>query len=244
MSEHVESNSPEFQPKEGRPKADKADGQTMSEVSGTAAPSGDNVVPLPAKKAGLTLESLQRATVSGDVVPPTTIVSTAVVIDVTKPTKGVPFRAHPDVAYTMNGYSLTTKTPGVIGETVYLVDPTIAEMIPAHVRYQRFCLCYDAWQRKPFIWPISVQVEGDRGNAWVTSANRIWNAAKEDWVCLIPVGGAYQLHKPVVAVKGEPIWPNKPFAEIMIMGFKDLYIGPDDNDHPEITKRLTVLVPE
>jgi hypothetical protein len=47
-----------------------------------------------------------------------------------------------------------------------------------------------------------------------------------------------------VAVKGEPVWPNKPFAEIMIMGFKDLYIGPDDNDHPEITKRLTVLVLE
>ena len=69
MSEHVESNSPEFQPKEGRPKADKADGQPMpEEVSGTAAPSG-NVVPLPAKKAGLTLESLQRATVSGDVRP-------------------------------------------------------------------------------------------------------------------------------------------------------------------------------
>jgi hypothetical protein len=205
-----------------------------------------NVVPMPmpAEKEGLTLESLQRATASGDAVPLVTIASTAVVIDVAKPTKGAPFRAHPDVAYTMNGYSLTTKTPGVIGEVVYLLDPTIAELIPAHVRYQRFCLCFDAWQRKPFIWPITVQVEGDRGNAWVTSATRIWNAAKDNWVCMIPVGGAYQLHKPVVAVKGEPAWPNKPFAEIMIMGFKDLYIGPDDNDHPEITKRLTVLVPE
>ena len=122
MSEHVESNSPEFQPKEGRPKADKADGQPMpEEVSGTAAPSGPNVVPLPAKKAGLTLESLQRATASGDAVPLVTIASTAVVIDVAKPTKGAPFRAHPDVAYTMNGYSLTTKTPSVIGEVVYLV---------------------------------------------------------------------------------------------------------------------------
>ena len=195
MSEHVESNSPEFQPKEGRPKADKADGQTMSEVSGTAAPSGDNVVPLPAKKAGLTLESLQRATVSGDVVPPTTIVSTAVVIDVTKPTKGVPFRAHPDVAYTMKGYSLTMKTPGVIGDTIYLVDPAIAEMIPPHVRYQRFASASTRGTANRSSGQIRVQVEAT-GNAWVTSANRIWEAAKEDWVCLIPVGGAYSSTSP------------------------------------------------
>ena len=52
-----------------------------------------------------------------------------------------------------------------------------------------------------------------------------------------------QLHKPVVPVKVNPL-AQQPFAELMIMGFKDLYIGPDDREHPEITKRLTVLVPE
>jgi hypothetical protein len=57
---------------------------------------------------------------------------------------------------------------------------------------------------------------------------RIWGAAKEDWVCFIPAGGAYQLHKPVVPVTGNPEWPGKSFAELMIMGFRDLYIGSDD----------------
>ena len=78
----------------------------------------------------------------------------------------------------------------------------------------------------------------------MTSATRIWNAAKDRLGLHDTSRWSVPFHKPVVAVKGEPVWPNKPFAEIMIMGFKDLYIGPDDNDHPEITKRLTVLVPE
>jgi hypothetical protein len=205
-------------------------------------PKDDNVVPLPAKKEGLTLASLSRATVKSGTTPLTSLAGSMVTIDVTKPTKGSPFRAHPDEAYTMEGYSLTIKKPGVIGDITYLLDPTIAEMILPHVRFQRFCLCFDHWQTKFFIWPVNIMVEGERPNGWVTSANRIWEAAKKDWVCLIPAGGAYLLGKPVAKIEGEPEWMTTPFPELMLTAFKDLYIGADDREHKEIVKRMVTLV--
>lgn len=193
-------------------------------------------------KEGLTLASLSRATVKSGTTPLTAASGTMVVIEVTKPTKGVPFKAHPDEAYTMEGYSLTIKKPGVIGDITYLLDPSIAEMILPHVRFQRFCLCWDGWHRKLFIWPVNIAIEGERPNGWVTSANRIWEKAREDWACVIPVGGAYMLGKPVAPVEGDPQWPTASFQELMITAFKDLYIGADDREHKEIVKRLVTLV--
>ncbi len=219
-------------------------GKGRKEQEGSTTLSG-NVVSMPAgKKAGLTLESLARATVKSGVTPLTAAASSMVTLEVTKPTKGAPFRAHPDEAYTLEGYSLSVKKPGVIGDIVYLLDPSIAEMILPHVKFQRFCLCWDAWQAKPFIWPVNIAVEGERPNGWVTSANRIWEAAKQDWVCLIPAGGAYQLGKPVAKVEGDAAWPDKTFPELMLIAFKDLYIGADDRDHKEVVKRMVTIIPE
>jgi hypothetical protein len=244
MSDNLGSDSPELQMKRIKPsKLDKANGQTMPEDA-VVRSGGDNVVPMPAKKEGLTLASLSRATVKSGTTPLTAASSTMVIIEVAKPSKGVPFRAHPDEAFTLEGYSLTIKKPGVIGDITYLLDPSIAEMILPHVRFQRFCLCWDAWQARPFIWPVNIAVEGERPNGWVTSANRIWEAAKADWVCLIPGGGAYQLGKPVAKVEGEPDWPVRPFPELMIMAFRDLYIGADDREHKEVVKRMVTIVPE
>ncbi len=231
----------------------KTNGQAKSELeaeagggNGVPPPStGGTVVPMPApgKKPGLTLESLAKATARAGGAPLVKIASSAVTIEVRKPQKGVPFMAHPDVAnYTAEGYTLTVKVPDTVGETVFLVDPAIAELIPAHIRHQRFCLCFDAWQRQPFIWPINTMVEGVKNNQWTVAANRVWQAATEDWVCMIPGAGTYQLHKPVVPIRNAPVWPTKPFAELMLMGFRDCYIGPDDRDHKEIQKRLTEYV--
>jgi hypothetical protein len=156
--------------------------------------------------------------------------------------------AHPDPAFTMLGYTLTTKTPGVIGETIRLLAPHVAETIPASIRQQRLCLCYDGWQRAPFIWPLNTHIEGTRANGWTVSANRIWEAARKDWVCLVPANGQYLLGKPVLPVKGEPVWLRDAqgralsFAEIMLMAFRDLYI--DDPDHEEVAKRRIVIIPE
>jgi hypothetical protein len=151
--------------------------------------------------------------------------------------------AHPSPDFSTIAFTLAVKSPTGVGEAIYLLDPDIAALIPGYVRLMRFSLCFDAWQRRPFIWPITVQGEGQRqGNSWITSAMRIWGAAKERWVCCLPGGGAYELHEPVVPIKGEPAWPDKTFEELMQMGFADLYIG--DADHPEIVKRLTNLIPE
>jgi hypothetical protein len=229
----VESNRPEFQQGKNEP---------LPKLNGGASP--DNVVPMPPKKTGLTLESLKQATVKSGTPPLTAIKSTAVIIDVRKPEKGVPFRAHPDEAYAMDGYSLTVKQDGVIGETVWLVHPTIATLIHTFVRYQRFCLCWDAWKRKPFIWPVNIEAEGERLNSWVTSANRILGAARASWVCLVPMAGAYQLGKPVASVEGEARWPVEPFDELMLLAFRDLYLGPDDRDHKEVVKRMINIIPE
>jgi hypothetical protein len=242
-NDHMAPNVPEVSPQHGPPDGIMPNGHAPAEVAG-AVPASPSVVPLSAKKEGLTLERLRQATVRGDAAPLKTGTATAVTVEVTKPEKGVPFRVHPDLAFTMEGYSLTTKVPGVIGDTIRLLDPSIAEMIPTFVRHQLFCLCYDGWQRKPFIWPINIQVEGARANAWTTSAHRVLHAAREDWVCLVPGNSAYLLGKPILPVQGEPVWPGMPFDELMLLAFKDLYIGPDNRDHPEIAKRLIAIIPE
>lgn len=196
----------------------------------------------PPKKKGLTLEGLRKATSAGNTIPAAGIVTTAVVIDVRKPAKGAPFMAHPSPDFSLIGHTLSVKPPSGVGEAIYLLDPDIAAIIPRHVRLMRFSLCFDAWQRQPFIWHIGVEAEGGRANSWISSAMRIWGAAKERWVCCIAAGGAYELHEPLVPIKGEPVWPNKTFEELMMMGFRDLYI--DEGDHPEVVKRLTTLIPE
>jgi hypothetical protein len=214
----------------------KPDGATSSNVTGNGA---DNVVQF--KQEGLTLDKLRKATMLGTAITPLQPTPTAVVIDVRKPTKA-PLRAHPDPDYTAQGFVLSVKNEKGVGETLYLLDPDVAALIPRHVRVMQMTLCFDAWTRKPFIWPITVLDEGGKGNSWITSAMRVLEAAKLDWKCCISGGGAYELHKPIVEVKAELVWPAQPFLELLLMGFKDCYI--DDPNHPEIRKRLTVLIPE
>ena len=201
---------------------------------------GNGAVP-PAAQKGLTLEALKEATAPGSPAPVATK-SVAVTIEVRKPTKDVPFRSHPDMDYTLNAYSLTVKTPNVIGETIYLVHPAIHQMIPTHTRYQMFCLCFDAWQRRPFIWPITIPQEGSRQNSWIVSAMRVWGATKKDWYSLLPDGGAYQLREPVEPVVGEPAWPSKSFNDLMMMAFSDLYLGPEARDSKIVRDRMSRLV--
>jgi hypothetical protein len=210
-------------------------------ISGGEDPSDTPEPEAPVKAKGLTLESLRKSTSAGNAIPAINPVSTAVVIEVRKPTKA-PIRAHPSDDYTLVGYALAVKEANGVGDAIYLVDPDVAGLIPRHIRMMRFNLCFDGWLRRPFIWPITVQVEGGRGNSWNTSSMRIWGAAKERWVCCIGGGGAYELHEPSIPMKGEPTWPNKTFEELMMMAFRDLYI--DDPLHPEVVKRLTVLIPE
>jgi hypothetical protein len=210
-------------------------------TNGHAAVAGNGATP--PKPKGLTLETLAQVTAKSSGEPLARVTPVAVTIEVRKPIKGAPLRAHPDIEnFTTEAYSLTVKNPEAVGELVYMTHPDVAAAIPSFVRYQRFCFCWDGWQKKPFIWPMDVLLEGARNNNWAVSANRIWQAALKDWACVVPAAGAYALGKPVHPIKGDPPWPTRRFAEWMLIGFRDLYI--EDLEHPEVKKRLITIVPE
>src|ERR1700758_5557536 len=104
-------------PTEGKGKRGNSQHHMPPPESGTEEP----------KRKGLTLEALRKATTNGNI-PLAAPVSVAVIIEVRKPEKGVPFMAHTSPDYTTIGYTLAVKSPTGVGEAVYLMDPDIAAL--------------------------------------------------------------------------------------------------------------------
>jgi hypothetical protein len=153
-------------------------------------------------------------------------------VSVRKPNRHEFFRVHPE--YVLDTTTFTDKEE----RESYLVTPA---MRAALVGEARPALLTPAITRQNalFIWPVSLPNEDGRRNAWVDTAQEAMRLAHEHWVRLMPdMGlGAYRIYK-AEGQLSDPIWPDKPFEELLELAFKDRII--DSPDHP-VVRRLRGL---
>jgi hypothetical protein len=90
-----------------------------------------------------------------------------------------------------------------------------------------------------FIWPVPLPSEDGRRNAWTDTAQEAMRLAQEHWVRLMPdMGlGAYRIYRAEGRLS-DPVWPDKPFEELLEIAFRDRVI--DSPNHP-VVRRLRGL---
>ena len=138
-------------------------------------------------------------------------------------------RVHPDEAYRINVGLIE-----VDGEDTYIVDPQLY-VHPEVVKELVFKTLFLAINRvgKLFLWPIKMPNEDGRIDEWNKTAREGAEEAMGRWVRITAnrAKGTYDIGKSKVEVV-EPKWPDKTFAEILEIAFKDTVIK--DLDHPVI----------
>ena len=90
-----------------------------------------------------------------------------------------------------------------------------------------------------FIWPVALPDPDGRRNTWADSAHEAVRHAEDAWVRLVAdMGmGAYRIYKAEGQLT-EPVWPDRPFSELLEIAFTNRVI--DNPDHA-IVRRLRGL---
>jgi hypothetical protein len=153
-------------------------------------------------------------------------------IPVRKPNRHEFIRVHPE--YILDTTVFTDKeeresylvAPRMRGELVGEARPVL--LVPTISR-----------QSALFIWPVPLPSEDGRRNAWTDTAQEAMRLAQEHWVRLMAdMGqGLYRIYL-AEGQLSDPVWPDKPFEELLEIAFKDRVI--DSPDHP-VVRRLRGL---
>jgi len=153
-------------------------------------------------------------------------------VPVRKPNRYEFFRTHP--GYVLNTTVFTDKEE----RESYLVAPTMRSALVGEAR-PVLLVPVITRQNALLIWPVSLPSEDGRRNAWTDTAQEAMRLAREHWVRLMPdMGlGAYRLYQ-AEGQLSDPVWPDKPFEELLEIAFRGRVI--DSPDHP-VVRRLRGL---
>lgn len=137
-------------------------------------------------------------------------------------------RVSGDLQHTLTTMIYTDRDSG----EVYFVAPALRPLMIAGVSTKLLTLAVNQ-VGSPFIWPVPVDDEFSRKNAWNETHRAGYQRAKTDWVKLVSDRGAG--HYRIYLAEGElpaPTWPQKSFAELLALAFANHQI--DNADHPVI----------
>lgn len=152
-------------------------------------------------------------------------------VPVRKPKKTEFVRVHPDPAMTLDTAVFEDKDER--GETYFVLPQLRAAMIDE----LRPVLLMTAITRQnvTFLWPVRLP-DGARANAWADSAREAAEAAKSEWVRVVPDMhlGAYRIQVAAARLP-DPAWRDEPLTRLLELGFRNRII--DSEDHP-ILRRL------
>jgi hypothetical protein len=167
----------------------------------------------------------------GDQVGAREILST---IAVRKPKKNEYVRVDPERSLTTVVY-----TDDADGE-VYFVAPHLRPMMIAGCTTKLLVLAVNQ-AGVPFIWPVPTDDETQRKNTWNESARAGFHRAKTEWVKLVGdrANGLYR----VFLAEGKlpaPRFPDKPFPDLLALGFNNRLI--DNEDHHVIRQMRGLTV--
>jgi hypothetical protein len=149
-------------------------------------------------------------------------------VPVKKPTREWFVRVHPDEDYAMNTAVVELKED----RETYLVDPSLWPELAAEATFSpRALFTAISKQGVVFLWPVRLPGSDGKLDEWSRTSLQAASIARERWVRVTANMslGAYDVVY-AIADLGEPEWPNKTFAELLEVAFKDKYIGSIDHD--------------
>jgi hypothetical protein len=128
------------------------------------------------------------------------------------------FRVHPNKEFRRKTEVYTHKAEGVVGETHYIIAPSMR----GRIGEARPCTIVVAIYRDGTLrlWPIKHPREGERDNeAWITSRN-IARRAIDQWVKLLWVNRSFQSRDAQEGYAPDPDWSKLPsFDELVRVAF-------------------------
>jgi hypothetical protein len=157
-------------------------------------------------------------------------------VSVRKPKNNEFVRVHPEPKNSLTTIVFEDKDEG---ET-YLITPGIRPLMIAGAAVKMLTLTVNQ-MGVPFIWPVPVDDEHSRKNAWNESARAGYHKAKTDWVKLVGdrAAGHYRLY----IAEGDlpaPRWPERTFAELLAIAFQNRMIETEDHPILKAMRGLTV----
>jgi hypothetical protein len=152
-------------------------------------------------------------------------------IAVMRPPRQVFFRVHPDPQYHLDIALLELKEDR---DGTYMVAKPLQLELALDVRPVTLLLAVTR-QQIPFLWPIRLPREGERGNKWWDSAREAAQTAMTHWVRIeadMRAGaGRYEVYQAADNLV-DPDWPDLSMRDLLKLAFRDRYIN--HLDHPAV----------
>jgi hypothetical protein len=156
-------------------------------------------------------------------------------VRVRKPRRQEWVRVHPDPAYHAKVATIILKEDENSKEEIYLVAPRVAEDMADEITLTTLYLAINR-QGDVFIWPCrDPNPELRRGDTAATSRLEAIEAAKARYVRVQWKSPAYEISfRDASIVETEPVWPDKPFSELIKIAFFKVGMYIDDPNHQVI----------
>jgi hypothetical protein len=159
-------------------------------------------------------------------------------VRVRKPRRQEWVRVHPDPAYHAKVATIVLKEDENSKEEIYLVAPRVAEDMADEITLTTLYLAMNR-QGDVFIWPCrDPNPELRRGDTAATSRLEAIEAAMTRYVRVQWKSPAYEISfRDASIVETEPVWPDKPFSELIKIAFFRVGLYIDDPNH-QVIKNL------
>jgi hypothetical protein len=158
-----------------------------------------------------------------------------ITIPVRRPSKQQYFRVNPDPAYTIDT-AVFVREDGIDKET-YLVAPGMRDYLVGDYHRVRLFTCVTK-RRTPFLWSVRLPDDesGGAGQSWHRSALEAADEGRKFWIRLQAnrESGSYDVYR-ARGDLGDPVWPDKPFRELIQIAFKNHFI---DTPYHDIIREL------
>jgi hypothetical protein len=156
-------------------------------------------------------------------------------VRVRKPRRQEWVRVHPDPAYHAKVATIVLKEDENSKEEIYLVAPRVAEDMADEITLTTLYLAMNR-QGDVFIWPCRDPTpELRRGDTAATSRLEAIEAAMTRYVRVQWKSPAYEISfRDASIVETEPVWPDKPFSELIKLAFFRVGLYIDDPNHQVI----------
>jgi len=156
-------------------------------------------------------------------------------VRVRKPRRQEWVRVHPDPAYHAKVATIVLKEDENSKEEIYLVAPRVAEDMTDEITLTTLYLAMNR-QGDVFIWPCrDPNPELRRGDTAATSRLEAIEAAMTRYVRVQWKSPAYEISfRDASIVATEPVWPDKPFSELIKIAFFRVGLYIDDPNHQVI----------
>ena len=159
-------------------------------------------------------------------------------VRVRKPRRQEWFRVHADPAYHAKVATIVLKEDENSKEEIYLVAPRVAEDMADEITLTTLYLAMNR-QGDVFLWPCrDPNPELRRGDTAAISRLEAIEAAMTRYVRMQWKSPAYEISfRDASIVETEPVWPDKPFSELIKIAFVKVGMYIDDPNH-QVIKNL------